>query len=59
MLLDEAPEQIRSDSMNMGDVILVPNMPADARFVVCRIKGFELPNTPRSSPLARSQGRFQ
>lgn len=50
MLLDEAPEQIRSDSMNVGDVILVPNMPADARFVLCRITGsyrFDLSSDPR------------
>jgi hypothetical protein len=51
MLLHEAPEQIRSDSMSIGDVILVPNMPADARFVLCRIKGpyrFDLSSDSRA-----------
>jgi hypothetical protein len=51
MLLEEAPEQLRADSMSVGDIILVPNMPADARFVLCRITGsyrFELPSDPRS-----------
>jgi hypothetical protein len=39
MLLEEEPEQLRSDSMNVLDIILVPNMPADAAFVLCRIMG--------------------
>jgi hypothetical protein len=51
MLLDEAPEQIRSDSMGTGDIVLVPNVPADARFVLCRITGayrFDLSSDSRA-----------
>jgi hypothetical protein len=51
MLLGEAPERVRHDSMNVGDVILVPNMPADARFTLCLIAGsyqFDVSADPRS-----------
>jgi hypothetical protein len=52
MLLDEAPEPVRHDSMNLGDVILVPNMPADARFTLCVIAGryqFDLSSDPHAA----------
>jgi hypothetical protein len=51
MLLDEAPELYRHDSMNLDDVVLVPNMPADARFTLCAIVGeyqFDLSSDPRA-----------
>jgi hypothetical protein len=50
MLLGEAPEPVRHDSMNQDDVVLVPNMPADARFTLCLIAGsyrFDLSADPR------------
>ena len=51
MLLDEAPEPYRHDSMKGDDVVLVPNMPADARFTLCVIVGeyrFDLSSDPRA-----------
>jgi hypothetical protein len=51
MLLDEAPEPVRHDSMSLGDVVLVPNMPADARFTLCFIPGryqFDLSSDPHA-----------
>jgi hypothetical protein len=50
MLLDESPDPVRHDSMNFGDVVLVPNIPEDARFTLCAIVGryqFDLSSDPR------------
>jgi hypothetical protein len=51
MLLGEAPEQVRHDSMNVGDLVLVPNMPTEGRFTLCEITGpyqFNLSADPRA-----------
>ena len=51
MLLDEAPELHRHDSMSLDDVVLVPNMPSEGRFTLCAIVGqyqFDLSSDPRA-----------
>jgi hypothetical protein len=62
MLLGEAPEPVRYDSMNLDDVVLVPNMPLDARFTLCRIAGsyqYDLSRDPRSGGDFRHALRVQ
>jgi hypothetical protein len=39
MLGNDSPPSMRSDAMQIGDIVLVPNMPTDGRFTLCRITG--------------------